>query len=182
MCFVMAGWIISNLFDSNGATSIAIGGNIRRYTADDIPRIIWLAKRYIPELPNYKGVTVHEDRVKFLLEQNTNNDGAILLNVLVNNTNQVVGCIAAYCVTLLFSWEQVTNDIFLFIEPEWRTTKNAKGLVETYIEWAKARKVSLICASQASGYRGPELERFIKSFGFEEVGKLYHLRQNGDLK
>lgn len=154
--------------------------NIRRYTADDIPRIIYLAQLHIPELPNYKGVVVHEDRIKFLLEQNINNDSTIMLQVLVNSSNQVVGCIAAYCVTLLFSWEQVTNDIFLFIEPDWRTTKNAKALIETYIEWAKARKVRLICASQASGYRTPELERFIKSCGFQEIGKLYHLKRNGE--
>lgn len=159
-----------------------IGGTIRRYEAKDIPHIIRLAQQYIPELPNYKGITVHEDRVKFLLDQNMNNDGSIMLQVLVDANDLPVGCIAAYCVTLLFSWEKVTNDIFLFIEPEWRALKYAKALVETYIEWAKARNVSMICASQASGYRSDELERFIKSFGFVEVGKLFHLHRDGEIK
>lgn len=151
---------------------------IRRYEARDILTITDLAIRYVPELPNYKGIHVDRDRIEFTLTQNVTNDGTIACFVLVDDHDKVVGGIMAYCVTLLFSWQKVANDIFLFIEPIWRTENHAKGLVETYIEWAKARKVAIIGASQTSGYRSEALERFIKSFGFVEVGKQFHLRRD----
>lgn len=155
---------------------------VRRYEMRDIGAICALGVQYIPELPNYKGISVDSSRIKFLLESNINNDGAYMVYVLVDQDDKIVGCIAAYCVTLLFSWEKVTNDIFLFITPEYRTTQNASELVQAYINWARARKVNLICASQASGYRDPLLRKFITSFGFVEVGSLYHLRTDGETK
>lgn len=149
---------------------------IRAYVLEDIPVLVEMCIRHLPTLPNYKGITIDPERVRFMLEHNMNNDASFMLRVLIDPHDNIVGCIAGYCVMLLFSRDLHCNDIIMFIEEQWRTQVNARKLMGVYIAWAKARKATIIGASQTSGYRSELMTRFITSFGFEEIGKLYHLR------
>lgn len=152
---------------------------VRRYSKRDIPYIIGLVMRWVPELPNYQGVTIHEDRIKFMLEHNETNDASLMLQVLVTETDQIIGCIAGYCVTSLISWDKVASDIFMFILPEWRSAENADKLLAVYIDWARARKAKIVGSTQTSAYREEAFTKFLAKRGFEQIGFLYRLKQKG---
>jgi GNAT superfamily N-acetyltransferase len=150
--------------------------HVRRYTEIDIPGIIDHAAREIPKLPNYKGVVVDPSRIKFMLDQNINNDGYFMTFVLLNEREELVGGIGAYCVTMAFSWDRVCNDIFLFILPEYRTLPNALKLIAAYRDWALARKATIIGATYTGGGNDEGMDKLLKVAGFEPIGKLYHYR------
>ena len=150
---------------------------LRRYAMGDIPYIVDVAAREVPKLPNYAGVVVDRSRIQALLEQNVNNDGYFMTFLLVNDYGDIVGGIGAYCVTMAFSWDRVTNDVFLFILPEWRTLPNAQKLIRAYLSWGLARKATIIGATYTGGGNDDGMDRLLKSVGFEPIGKLYHYRQ-----
>jgi GNAT superfamily N-acetyltransferase len=148
----------------------------RRYAEGDIPRLVEIVCREVPKLQNYEGVVVDASRVKFMLDNNINNDGYFMVFVLVNEYEEVVGGIGAYCVTMAFSWDRVCNDIFFFIMPEWRTLPNAVALMTAYRDWALARKATIIGATYTGGGNEESMDKLIRLVGFEPIGKLYHYR------
>jgi len=152
--------------------------HIRRYTASDIPVIVKAVCDELPKLPHYEGITPKPDRVEFLLRNALNDESAFHVTVLCeSHTNKVVGGCAAYCVTCLFSDDKVTNDLFLFIWPEWRNLLNAMKLIDSYKDWAKRRGAKIIGTTHTAGYRSDAMDMLILRSGFECIGKLYHLKQ-----
>lgn len=150
---------------------------IRRYTSEDIPSLVDIAVQEIPKLPHYETIKVEPTRIRFLLENSARDESAFAVNVMINPRNQIVGAIASYCVTQLVSWDKSTGDIFLFIEPEWRTIDNAVSLISAYVNWAKRRGAALIQATHTSGYRGKEMDALLRrKCGFEVVGTLYRIQ------
>jgi GNAT superfamily N-acetyltransferase len=149
---------------------------VRRYAADDIPRIIEICTAEIPKLPNYKGVVVDPSRIKFMLDQNVDNDGYFMIWLLEDDHGKIVGGIGAYCVTMAFSWARVCNDMFFFIEPEYRSLPNALKLMTAYRDWAIARKATIIGATHTGGGNENGMDKLIRMVGFEPIGKLYHYR------
>lgn len=149
---------------------------VRRYERGDIPKIVELVVNNIAVLPNYRDIKIEPSRIQFTLEHNETNDASIMLQLLIHiPTNEIVGLIAAYCNTSLISWDKIASDLFLLILPEHRTTLNATKLIRVYTEWARARKATMIFATQMSGYREDALSRFLVSLGFEQVGYIYRL-------
>jgi len=149
---------------------------VRRYAESDIPGIVEICSREIPKLPNYRGVVVDSGRIKYMLDNNINNDGYFMVFVLVNEREEVVGGIGAYCVTMAFSWDRACNDMFMFILPEWRTLPNAIKLIRAYRDWALARKAIIIGASYTSGWNDVGMDKLLKLMGFTPIGKMYHYR------
>jgi GNAT superfamily N-acetyltransferase len=147
----------------------------------DVPRIIDICVAEIPKLPNYKGVVVDPSRIKFLLDQNVDNDGYFMVFLLVNDHDEIVGGIGAYCVTMSFSWDRVCNDVFFFILPEWRSLPNAVKLMTAYRDWALARKALIIGATHTGGENEEAMDRLIRLVGFEPIGKLYHYRSRANV-
>lgn len=145
----------------------------RRYRLDDIPRLVSLAVEYIPQLPKYRTVTIDASRVDFLLQNNVNNESAFMLRVLCDSHDRPVGAMVAYCTTMFFSWDKAANDIFLFIEPEWRTLQNARKLLKIYIQWALMRDAKIIDATVTSGIEERAMDRIMIDMGFNKLGTLY---------
>jgi GNAT superfamily N-acetyltransferase len=149
---------------------------VRRYAEGDITNMVDITAREIPKLPNYKNVVVERSRIRFMLEQNVNNDGFFMVFVLVNDREEIVGGLAAYCVTMAFSWDRACSDMFFFILPEWRTLPNAIKLMRAYRDWALARKATIIGATYTSGWDDDGMDKLIRLMGFEPIGRMYHYR------
>lgn len=159
------------------STSISINETfIRRYTDEDIPLLVEAVAREVPQLPHYEGISVDPERIKFLLHNSCKDESAFMVALLCDShTKQVVGGVGAYCVTMLLSNEKATNDIFLFIVPQWRSLTNAMKLIKAYKEWAHRRKAKIIGATHTGGYRSSAMDALLKQAGFKPVGTLYHL-------
>lgn len=151
---------------------------VRRYIRADIPAIVKMCVDGIGGLPNYQGMNIDPKRIEWLLDQNINNDATLMFNVVVDINDNVVGCMCAVCSTMLFSQEKVTDDIFLFVQPEWRSKYNVTKLIEAYRLWGLSRKAVLIRLTHTSGYRQHLFDRYLVGQGFDYIGSLYHLRKD----
>lgn len=145
---------------------------------EHVDQAVDLIARDLPMLPNYKGITVDKDVTKFTIRNNLNNTAFMSAWVLLNDKNEVVGGSAGYCVQLMFSKDYATGDIFLSIDPAYRTIFNAVRLVTAYKDWAISRNAKLIQVTHTGGYRREQMERFLNMQGFELVGSLFHLRRD----
>lgn len=149
---------------------------MRPFALADIPQITALVKKYLPELPHYKHIKVAEDRLSYLLTHNHGRDSYFQCWVLVNEREQIVGGIAAYCTNGMVTWDLIANDVFFFIIPEYRNLERANKLVKAYKTWAIARGAVLILGSVQSGYKPEEFDIFMRRLDFIPCGTLYHLR------
>jgi hypothetical protein len=156
---------------------------IRCMRADDMTNVLDHIVTGVKELPHYKGVRIDRDRVEFLLKQQltSKDESAFWIRLLVNEKDEPIGGAAAYCVTLLLSWEKMCNDVFLYVAPEWRTLGNVMKIINAYKKWALARKPAIIGASHTGGYKREAMDRLLNGAGFREVGTLYYLDQ-GEMK
>src|SRR5882762_2210475 len=150
---------------------------IRTYEAKDIPFLVELACECLATLPNYAQIKPSPERIHQLLSNNINNDGYWMMRVLVTDDDQIAGQICAYCSMCVFSFDMITNDVFLYIIPEWRTLNSTVKLIRAYRDWAIARKAKIIGSTTTGGYRVESLDKLLQREGFVPVGTLYHHKQ-----
>jgi hypothetical protein len=108
-----------------------------------------------------------------------------MCRVLVTPDDEVVGGVCGYCVTQLLSWDKMTGDIFLFIDPEWRSLPNVLKLMLAYKDWAIDCGATIISATQTGGYKQDQLGKLLERYGgYEPIGTIYYYKphmhdQNG---
>jgi GNAT superfamily N-acetyltransferase len=159
---------------------------LRLYQPRDIPRLIKILYAAIPQLPNYKMIKPDKGRIEYVLTHNIDNASAFAGWVLCDSHDEVQGLAAGWCVRNLISLDFVADDVFMWVEPEYRTFKNANMLLTTYVEWAQARGAKLIRASHTGGSfpkgsrEGKLFDAMLRRLKFKEVGSVYHLSTYGD--
>jgi hypothetical protein len=159
---------------------------LRSYQPRDIARMTQIIMHAIPRMPNYKMITPDADRIRFVLENNIANGVSFASWVVIDSDDIVQGGIGAWCVKNILSHDLVADDVFLWIEPDYRSIHACNLLIQTYIDWAVARGAKLVRASHTGG-SWPKGSREYKLFdallqrnGFQEVGSIYHLNMYGD--
>ena len=141
----------------------------------------------IPQLPNYRMITPDRGRTEYVLKHHIDNGAAFAGWVLCDSHDQIQGIGAGWCVLNLISFDFVADDVFMWVEPEYRSYRNVAQLVKTYVAWAKARDAKLIRASHTGGSfpRGTkEAELYhalLTRLGFNEVGSVYHYSAYGEV-
>lgn len=153
--------------------------SMRAYTLADIPQMVDVIKKELPGLPNYAGLPVDEEFLRFILTNNVKSQSGFVSFVLLTGAGQgkIVGGIAAHCATSMFNRNlKVANDTILWVDPEFRTFDNAKKLIMAYVEWAKSRRAAIIGASFTSGFEPEGMQKLLERLGFVEIGKLFHYR------
>ena len=149
----------------------------RRATAEDIPYITDVSLREVPKMPHYAGVRMSRAHVERFLTLAIIDYNTYLVSVLISPENKPVGFGVAYCVPLIFSDEKASHDIFLYIEPPWRSFKNAGKAYKMYKDWAVERGATLIGASHTAGYESDAMDLLLRRHGFERIGATYHARR-----
>lgn len=151
---------------------------LHRVTAADAQELADLVARDVPQLPHYKGITIDKNIVVYTITNNVNNEGFFAGWVLKDTNNKIVGGSGGYCVPMMFSTDRMTGDIYLSIDPEYRNIFNVIKLIDAYKAWAIARQAKIIAVTHTGGYRIEEMDRLLRSQGFEKVGSIYHLRRD----
>jgi GNAT superfamily N-acetyltransferase len=159
---------------------------LRSYRIDDIPRVIDILMHAIPMLPNYRMLTPDEERIRYVLEHHIDNAAAFAGWVLCDSHDVPQGIGGAWCVANLLSYDLVSDDIFMWIEPEYRSYQNVSQLIKVYVDWARSKGAKLIRASHTGGSfpKGSKeavlYDNLLKRLGFKEVGSVYHFANYGD--
>jgi hypothetical protein len=140
----------------------------------------------LPMLPNYKLITPNRERMEYVLRSGIDNATSFAGWVLCDTHNTVQGFGGAWCVRSLMSLDFVADDIFMWVEPEYRTFKSVSILVRAYVQWAEEKGAKLIRASNTGGsfVRGSRewelYDALLNKVGFTEVGSVYHLSKYGE--
>jgi GNAT superfamily N-acetyltransferase len=159
---------------------------LRTYQHYDIPRAVELIMLALPQLPNYAMIKPDRERIEYVLKSGIDNGEAFAGWVLCDTHNAVQGFGGAWCVRSLMSLDYVADDIFMWVEPEYRCYANVKKLVDAFAEWAIHKGAKLIRASHSGGSfprdtkEGQLYDALLKRLGFKEVGSIYHLSRYGE--
>jgi hypothetical protein len=159
---------------------------LRLYEPSDIPRALDLIMLALPQLPNYAMIVPDRERIRYVLTFNVDNAESFAGWVLCDTHNVVQGFGGAWCVRSLMSMDFVADDIFMWVEPEYRNLPNVRKLIHAYRDWAIEKGAKLIRASHSGGSfpkGSKEAELYdvlLRRLGFKEVGSIYHLSTYGD--
>lgn len=159
---------------------------LRSYAKKDIQRVINLIVEAIPQLPNYSMITPDPERIRYVLEHNIDNALSFAGWVLCDSHEEVHGFGGGWCVGNLMSRDLVADDIFMWIQPEYRNHRNVSKLIHTYVAWAKGKGAKLIRASHSAGSfpKGSKeaqlYHAMLERIGFVEVGSIYHWSGYGE--
>jgi GNAT superfamily N-acetyltransferase len=149
----------------------------RLATEDDVDYIVSTAMRVVPAMPHYKNVEMTREDTEIFVRMCLKRDDIYGVSVLCDShTGKNIGFGMCYCVPLVFSKGKASHDIFLYIEPEWRTLQNAGKMYSAYKKWAKDLGASIIGASHTGGYESPAMDVLLRRNGFERIGATYHAR------
>jgi len=150
---------------------------VRKYTEADIPTIRGKVMVEVPKLPHYVGIKVNAARIDQLLHSGLESEDQFMARMLVLPDDTIVGGVCGYCVTQLLSYDKMTGDIFLFIDPEWRSLPNVLKLMLAYRDWAIATGATIISATQTGGFKQDTLGRLLERYGeYEPVGTIYYYK------
>lgn len=150
---------------------------VRKYRREDIPTIRGKVMIEVPKLPHYQGIKVVAERVDQLLEDGLKSEDRFMARVLVTPNGDIVGGVCGYCVTQLLSWDKLTGDIFLYIDPAWRSLPNVLKLMFAYRDWAIATGATIISATQTGGFKQDTLGKLLQRYGeYEPVGTIYYYK------
>ena len=155
---------------------------LRAYQERDIPRVVDIIEYAIPLLPNYRAVTPNRERIRYVLEHHIDNGSAFAGWVLCDSHDVPQGIGGGWCVASILSLDLIADDIFMWVEPQYRTHRNVSKLVHTYIDWARSKGAKLIRASHTGGSfprtskEGELYHAMLTRMGFQEVGNIYHLQ------
>jgi len=143
---------------------------IRRYEQQDIQVLLDLIEQHL-STSSMKDIRFSRTKMSDLLHGNLRNL-TFFVNVAVKD-GQVVGGFCASLSAYIFSHEVMAVDNIFYIHPDHRDTQLATELVESYIEWAKNRKVRQIRLMNVTGLRPETFEKFAQKFGFRYVGSVH---------
>jgi len=150
---------------------------VRRYTEADIPIIRGKVMVEVPKLPHYVGIKVDARRVDQLMYDGLKHEDKFMARVLVTPEDRIVGGICGYCVTQLLSFDKMTGDIFLYIDPEWRSLPNVLKLMMAYRDWGIAQGATIISATQTGGYKQDALGKLLERYGdYVPIGTIYYFK------
>jgi hypothetical protein len=109
---------------------------LRHATLDDIPWIITEASKEFQESP-YIEFGVNRAKARQLLEKliiEGQENGVVLLSY---DGSKIVGCLAAYAFSPLFSTNRIATECLWFLSEEYRKTARGLDMMKAYEYWAK---------------------------------------------
>jgi GNAT superfamily N-acetyltransferase len=159
---------------------------LRLYQPRDVGRLTDMLMAAVPQLPNYCMINPDRERIKYVLDHNIQNAHSFCGWVVCDSHDIPQGCAATWCVMSIVSKDLIADDVFTWVEPEYRSYKAAAMLINAQVEWSKARGARLIRASHTGGSfpkdsrEGKLYDALLRKLGFKEVGSIYHYSTYGD--
>lgn len=143
---------------------------IRRYTSDDVPILVDIVENHLQETI-YKDMKFNGLKLREMLNSNVTNL-LVFCNIVIKD-EKVVGGILAFVRQPYFSDEVNAYDHFFYVHKDHRTARVVTGLVASYVEWAKARKVRRVFLSNSMGTRIDEFAKLCNRLGFKQLGTIH---------
>ncbi len=144
----------------------------RRYVQSDIEKLIDAVEReHLANIDPERRKGFSREKVTNLLMGNLRNS-LFFLTVAVKD-GEIVGGLCASIYSFIFSYEAEANDHLFFIQKEHRSMEVATGLVDSYIAWAKERKVKRVELRNVTGQNVEAFSKIEQKRGFQLVGTFH---------
>lgn len=140
----------------------------RDITLQDIPELVAMTLRFLDGSPTYRHIPRDEDKICMMFENAVYSPDVFCR--LAFSDDKLIGGMIGAAFEYYFSRERMAGDIAIFIEPEFRNSRIAVKLVDSFGKWATSvgcREVTIGATTQShgSGY-----ERLLNRLGYETVG------------
>ena len=150
---------------------------IRRYTVQDIDKIITLIEDFLQEdrgdvsyENHYKSIDFDKQKVYSTLI-NRHNDPDFFCHVVLCD-QEIVGGFCAYIAQPFFTTDRIAYDQLLYITPTFVNVRAVIRLIQKYVEWASQRNVVECRLCSSTGYNQEAFTKLCKYTGFKsfEIG------------
>ena len=141
---------------------------LRRVTYQDLAELVDLLARVLPTIKTYENIPVSPDRIRTLIQANLDNPD--MFGQLLDDGQRIVGIGLGFLTKYGFSTETHAQDMILYIDPEYRSIRVVKRMVDAFCTWAEGKGVRQIFISNTAGIDPAIHARLMARFGFEDVG------------
>lgn len=145
---------------------------VRPATPKDMPSLLAMARQFILEAPNYSGRELDEDALEENLTAVIQGQGAIFVT---EHKDVLTGGIVCLTTKDWFNNQIIAFEQVFYVVPEYRATRAALLLVDTFITWAKHMNAKRVQCGTTTGINTDGCVRLYNHFGFTEYGILLDL-------
>ena len=135
----------------------------------DVPALVALGQEFIKEAPNYQKRPYMNDKAAEHFTHLINGGGVIFI---VEQDQEIMGGFAGRVGGDWFNKTKIAFDDVMYVKPEFRKTRAAYVLIQTFIGWAAAMGVNRIQCGTTTGVESRACIRLYEHFGFTQYGTV----------
>lgn len=145
---------------------------LRPATLIDVPTLVEFGAAFIQESPNYHGRNYSSEHAAKHYEELIKGNGVLLV---VEHDGQLCGGFAGGIGKDWFSGEKTAFDYVMYVKPEFRKSRTAYLLIQTFISWARLMGADRIQCGTTTGVESNACIKLYKHFGFTEFGTVLNM-------
>ena len=142
---------------------------VRTAKLPDVPALVALGQEFIKEAPNYQKRPYMADKAAEHFTHLINGGGVIFI---VERDHEIMGGFAGRVGGDWFNSTKIAFDDVMYVKPEFRKTRAAYVLIQTFIGWAAAMGVNRIQCGTTTGVESRACIRLYEHFGFTQYGTV----------
>lgn len=142
---------------------------VRTAKLPDVPALVALGQEFIKEAPNYQKRPYMADKAAEHFTHLINGGGVIFI---VEQDKEIMGGFAGRVSGDWFNNTKIAFDDVMYVKPEFRKTRAAYVLIQTFIGWAAAMGVNRIQCGTTTGVESRACIRLYEHFGFTQYGTV----------
>ena len=142
---------------------------VRTAKLPDVPALVALGQEFIKEAPNYQNRPYMADKAAEHFTHLINGGGVIFI---VEQDQEIMGGFAGRIGGDWFNNTKIAFDDVMYVKPEFRKTRAAYVLIQTFVGWAAAMGVNRIQCGTTTGVESRACIRLYEHFGFTQYGTV----------
>lgn len=143
--------------------------SLRFATADDIPALCELGRRYHAE-SSFANSAYSPFKVSILLARLISGQGCV---IVAEKDEQIIGGIAGVVIEAWYSTEKVAHDFCLFVDEKHRNGMLGTRIVRKFIAWAHRNGAKRIQMGITSGIHVERTAKLYAALGGRAIGSFY---------
>lgn len=141
----------------------------RMAQASDVDTLFQIGCRFLKESPTYRDVPITDYKLRGLFQNAVDDPEYTYCNLAIAN-GEIIGLFLGMIGEYHFSENRIACDIAIYVEPEFRKSKIAVKLVDSFRQWATDAGCCEITIGATTQSHGEGYERLLNRMGFETVG------------
>lgn len=142
---------------------------IRVATLNDIPVLLKFGAAFVQESPNYKNREFIAQEAQKHFEDLINGQGVIFV---IESRQKVIAGFAGSIGKEWFNSQKIAIDHVMYVLPEFRKTRAAYYLIQTFIGWAVGMGANRIQCGTTTDVESKGCIRLYEHFGFKQYGTV----------